>query len=267
MPPAKSCYLPRVQRTGFALLRSARPPLTLTLSRPLAMLFTLQGGDFMDFVYEMDNRPFDIWTEALMTWDFRQYLETVEDFIEGWEQERLKDVDKLPDYVASDLYWEVEGFKQILRHSYFVALCAYLEVRLVRECHYRRGSQDEPLFTPKHQSLKKAMKYLVDRGMEDLRQSKGWNEIVYYWKLRNCIVHNMGEMTGQFDEEGLRAYVKKTQSLSLSVSDEVIILSKRFCQEATDTIDRFLHFVLKACKDLPFFGLTGGSSNSEKSAD
>lgn len=223
-----------------------------------------EEANLMNYTYQMDSRPFDIWTEALMTTDFRQYLETMEGFIERWRQERLKDVDNLPDEVSFDLCMEVEGFEQILRQSYFVALCAYLEARLVRECRHRRKSQGEPLFALRHRVLQEAMKYLVERGIKDLRQNGEWNEITEYWRLRNCIVHSIGELTDQFsDREALRAYIDRTPSLSLSSFDEVI-LSKRFCQETTDTIDRFLYSVLEACRDLPFFGLGGEPSHSER---
>jgi hypothetical protein len=194
-----------------------------------------------------------------MTTDFRQYLETMEGFVETWRQERLKDVDNLPYEVAMDLHLEMEGFEQILRQSYFVALCAYLESRLIRECRHRRESQDEILFAPRRKVLKEAMRYLVRRGIQDLRrgrEGRDWKEITEYCRLRNCIVHGNGDLTDQFsDREALRAYIEGTPSLSLSSFDEVI-LSGHFCQEATDTIDRFVFSVLDACKGLPFFGLS-----------
>lgn len=221
----------------------------------------------MSYTYQMDSRPFDIWAVPLMTGSFRQYLETMEGFIETWREERLEDTDDLPNDVSLELHLEVEGFEQILRQSYFVGLCSYLESRLVRECRYRRESEDAPLFEKRRKICKEAMKYLVKRGIKDFRGSRDWNEIMYYLKLRNCIVHSNGELTDQFrHKEVLRDYIDdRAPSLSLSCFDEVI-LSKRFCQEATDTIDRFLFSVLEACRDLPFFGPSRSPSDSERNA-
>lgn len=212
---------------------------------------------------------------------FRDYLASMETFLEDESQkhsenlraleERMKlgelaepsDPGQMPAEMEYDYYQRVmiEEFINILRKSFFVNLYAALESRLIKECHYHEERKQtgesrtkRSLSDTSGSVVQKAMTYL--EKVQCINFSRGesmeWAEIQNYRVLRNCIVHNGGRLNERTRKRGkLRKFIDRKPTLSLSEYDDEIILGKGFCEEAVNTVERFLLLVLAAAASRP----------------
>jgi len=145
-------------------------------------------------------------------------------------------------------------FPDILRSSFFVAAYFVFEVGLIRCCNlldYQRLTLQEQARRSKV-GIVHAREYLKNAGVEFTRSSASeWEEIQNYRKLRNCIVHNEGALTGWADSEHLKRYASRKPHLELRKRAETfvemsreydkIVVRKGFCEKVLQTMDSFLH--------------------------
>ncbi len=174
---------------------------------------------------------------------FSHYLTVMEDFLEAESQECSND-----DHLYSMV---LGGFGDILRASFFVNLYASFESYLVGMC-------VDCEFPRKTNKVKKAVHFLIkDKSVRSsLYKRPEWKEIDDYRVLRNCIVHDEGELTPHTRErDKLEKYVSSKYPL-LRLSYDNIFLSRDFCKEAIGVIDRFSIAVLIESGRLA--GISGG---------
>jgi hypothetical protein len=170
------------------------------------------------------------------------------------------DPGQMPDEMQYDYYWltSIEEYTNILRKSFFINLYAALESRLMEECHYHeerhQAGENKILLSLSDiagRGVQKAMTYLVKVQciVFSLGESKEWEDIQGYRILRNCIVHNDGRLNERANSrDKLRRFIDRKPTLSLSEYDAEITLGKGFCEEAINTVERFLLLVLAASR-------------------
>lgn len=168
--------------------------------------------------------PYDLaMADTPLTPLFHHYLAVMEGFLET-ESRGYSD-----NHPYHSMIFELEN---ILRESFFVALYAYFESYLVGMCH-------EPMSSRKTKKVNMAVHLLVKDASvrSSLYESPEWKEIDNYRILRNCIVHDDGNLTPHTTERRkLENYILAKHPL-LRLSYNTIFLSRQFCEEAVDVID------------------------------
>lgn len=190
-----------------------------------------------------DSTEAALWTG----WDtLREYLCRVEEYLQKATEQfeaRVSDKKKtltpgqfnefMIDHVEEYIFYYDE-FPYILRNSFFVSAYSLLDFdkgrirRMLREAKQKQTN----------------LSGLIDRGI--------CKEINYYCKLRNCIVHENGfpkESDG--DYKPLIRYIRGKDLVKerfIQSNEEVereIGLTKEFCKEAVDTMQKFIDAVYK----------------------
>ncbi len=142
---------------------------------------------------------------------------------------------------------EVYEFVGLMRSSFFTSLYSYLETRLNNEC--RSSQQADPnmkisLDDVHGTGINRAKTYLVkvlDTSFS-FENNPYWEQIKWYNKIRNCIVHNDGKV---IDKE-LKKYIESQDNLEcdLAFGDNYIILGEGFCENAIAVIGAFLRSLM-----------------------
>jgi hypothetical protein len=141
----------------------------------------------------------------------------------------------------------LEEFTDMLRKSFFVSLYSLLESQMEDECRARRQARNDirlSLGDLSGKGIDRAKRYLTKvLGVSSIFGTSEWQRIKKYNLLRNCIVHNEGRLQGFGGQKDLREYINDNQqklSLRKWLGQEEVVLSKEFCKEAVNAIDRFL---------------------------
>jgi hypothetical protein len=140
------------------------------------------------------------------------------------------------DYVALH-----QVFPGILRKSFFLTVYSVLEAGLNDCCNLLafQGTSLKDVEDPPDKSIRRARKYLTDIAMVDFPDSREWKEITKYQKLRNCIVHNEGRLSGCQHSEFLTNYISRNLYLELTQCGDTFVIRKAFCEEVLQTVRGF----------------------------
>jgi disulfide oxidoreductase YuzD len=190
---------------------------------------------------------------------FHDYLTNMELFIEGEIKKRSSEKPTVSDIPVTSYdqhlleQWEAheyarglkhaEDFPYVLRNSFFVNLCAYLETDLCEHCSNRVNA---PV-------IKNAVNQLIGSLKNKIPE---WQEISRYVDIRNCIVHDgsiLGDSRDVSDkshdrDKRIRKYCETKANIVILGNE--IILEKGFCEDALKTIERFLRKVKIVSLDL-----------------
>ena len=214
---------------------------------------------------------------------FEDYLNTVENFLAGQadaiqnrrqkyleiehgisssDLEKMSDLELLLLNFGSDLAYRSEYsglsdyneyFPRILRQSVFISLYAYCENLLNQKCYELQSAKKLPLSLKdlSGNGMTRARNYLSKVAQVEFPNGKEWQEIRIYGKLRNCLVHNSGEISGlsEVDAKFLRNYA--STHLCLEVQEfppiTVIEINKGFCEEVIQVLDKFQVQFIRSC--------------------
>lgn len=142
---------------------------------------------------------------------------------------------------------EIDEFTNLMRSSFFVSLYSYLEAWLNNEC---RESQKENLQTKIslddihgagiHRAKLYMLKVLDTSFPFD--DDPSWEQIQWFSKIRNCIVHNEGKVR----DKDLKKYIENQPELRCEMFSgyEYVILEEGFCEKAIAVIGAFLRSLL-----------------------
>jgi len=156
-----------------------------------------------------------------------------------------------PDYSGQRDYDEY--FPRILRQSFFISLYSYCEDILNSHCYELQRMRN---FTLSLKDLSgsgiiRAKNYLVKVAGVKFPNDKEWQEIQTYGKLRNCFVHNSGEISGlsESDAKFLKQYASKHRHLEVQEFPPITVIEikKGFCEEAIKVIDSFSVKLIRSC--------------------
>jgi hypothetical protein len=176
--------------------------------------------------------------------------------------------------LGRDEYWEEWHIAQqehemtyemllpnFLRYSYIVLLFLVIENKLGEICRaiyeVRENIASPP--QPTHEIVKKYKDYIEkDAKITNLK----WEPIHDLNKVRNCIVHASGKVTGSKHETRLRQLAKKKDGLFISsynhdfqgqvqplyFEDDILVLESEYCKRVVKTVQIFFE---ELCDKIP----------------
>jgi hypothetical protein len=149
---------------------------------------------------------------------------------------------------ADDLLWVYESyFPRFLRYSLIVTLVMVMESQLIKICDDLRLKRNLRLKSKdlKGDTFSQCKRYLEEIAQLPLKTSL-WEGLADLLKVRNCIVHTMGNIESSNDKNRLCAIAKTGSGLSLGstvftgLDKNIIYLSPEYCERAImDVIDFF----------------------------
>lgn len=168
----------------------------------------------------------------------KKYLGMLDTYLE----KARKDLESQPIFLGFvDTRWRYsEVFPRILRNSFLVTILSYLEDELAWMCKSLRTRKNIPISWSKLKgnALERAKVYISKLGRLDFPTGHSWAEINSYNTIRNCIVHNMGIVSGFSKEKEIRDYCLKHKGIDIDKHGN-LILSKEFCLQAVSTVQTF----------------------------
>lgn len=142
---------------------------------------------------------------------------------------------------------EVDEFFSLLRSSFFVSLFSFLETQLNNECRKSQAADcaiKVSLDDIHGSGINRAKTYLskVLNSSYQFYNNTLWEEIQWYNKIRNCIVHNNGIIS----DKTLKQYIMDRGDLQYMqfFGKNYVILSENFCRRSISIIGDFLKLLL-----------------------
>jgi len=191
-----------------------------------------------------DELQRDVFTEL---WLLEKYLANMEAKLGDLQEEVYKDLEDKAAGIDVDLNalkgshdFFLEDFRQKLRCSYVVILVSSLETILESMCddfgdrndvRVRFNDLRGDLINRTKKYLRKVRKY--DRDLP----STFWESIQDIIKVRNCIVHQAGNVSRSGKEANLRSL--QGQCEGYSVEGDQIVLENGFCEWALEAVRDF----------------------------
>lgn len=153
---------------------------------------------------------------------------------------------------SSEEYWEFEEYERILRNSFLVTLYAFLEARLGCFCSTMEKRRKLPISWRDirgEDTLDRARKYLEKLGGLNFPvNSREWQSIRRYEKLRHYIVHRAGRISKDDKDTWRFAQKKQIVTENRYIDEELMLLTPTFCTEVLDDMKRFLSQLHQALK-------------------
>ncbi len=202
--------------------------------------------------------------------EFEKYLKITEEYLqkavrdfETHVQEQTRkistanispqELDEINESYGEEHWNYTETFPRILRSSFFVSAYSLLEYKMATICKRLKKDKQLPISWSdlKGDTLGQFKLYCKLSGLELSYNSKTWQEIQHYSRLRNCIVHNRGLIEGAKQEKELYAYANRKHiiqdsMLGLSIRPRAqVALTEDFCKEVTKALWAFLSNILE----------------------
>ena len=154
------------------------------------------------------------------------------------------DVDNSPGYP----YNINQAFPNLFRRSLFTITYSIFETKISNRCKILREQGDLKLSVSdlNGRGIRRSKTYLEKVVGLDLSASKEWSAILAYTKLRNCLVHNDGRVSGCQYAKFLRNYAVRHKFLELDHNE--ILLKRGYCEEAIEALAKFYEFVFQQSK-------------------
>ena len=153
-----------------------------------------------------------------------------------------------------DEYWDCyideasqysQDFPRIMRNSLFVSIYTFLEDKIVEQCVSNADTLLE-LSDINGKGIQQASIYLKKVLRVNFpNNSKEWKYIKNANLIRNCIVHNNGDISKSRNEKKIRNIVDDMSSININEIDHIHLESK-FCLEFIDNVDEFLRQLYNA---------------------
>lgn len=202
--------------------------------------FSVANGEIVIFEHYLELM------EGYLASETKKYSESREEAIRKGEIKVDDETGPEPDY-DSYMLEVIRSTEQVLRKSLFVSLFSFLENTLVEDCRARKHYDKEIVLrledlTGKNDIDKVKVYWKKVLRMEFPSDTPEWSAIQNYKSLRNCIVHaggKVGSLKENGDREKLEKFIHATATLELMSHGDIVVL-KEFCDEALETIQRFL---------------------------
>ncbi|MBI5301389.1 MAG: hypothetical protein HY868_04560 [Chloroflexi bacterium] len=150
-------------------------------------------------------------------------------------------------------------FPHFLRYSLIVTIVMILETQMIRLCDKIKLDRGLSMRSKdlKGDTLNQCKRYLEDVANLSLEQSL-WDHIVDLSKVRNCIVHAMGDIELSNDRNHLRELVRRNQGLRIGdtvfsgLEKNILDLSPEYCRRSIQNVLTLFDNIFKAAgyKDL-----------------
>jgi len=153
-----------------------------------------------------------------------------------------KELDEINEFYSEERWRYEEKFPRILRNSFLVAAISLLEYEISVIYHKLKRAQQIPMADSTSDSLEQAKLCWKVVGLGFPDRDKMWQELNYYYKVRNCIVHTNGlvmELQYKY-RKALIPYITEKGIISQDTIEQEIALTEQFCKEVVETIQSFL---------------------------
>lgn len=211
------------------------------------------------------GRPIIQWVFTRKLTELRHYMRTVQEAFknklrsmdEEFERETngLTDAQKswYAEHYSGDAFLFEDDFPELMWVTAFLHAYFHLEHSLTSLCEGLGAACKIETKVPRRGGIRSAQSFLkndagIDFPFEGAVHGPMWRDIKQMNELRNKLVHAMGHIPDEPDEE-LKNYIQR-QNGSLEIDDlGRIKLKEEFCFEAIDIIERFFLAVLAAVPD------------------
>lgn len=145
---------------------------------------------------------------------------------------------------------QLKRFSNLLRQSFLTSLYSFMELWLRRDCYNDSKRRDNGIsYKDSGKGIEGAKKYFSQIMLNDYDfNSQDWQWITNFKRLRDCIVHRQGSLTGFSDypiDSTLASFVDQENGLSLfGVDNKQIFIEREFCSIALVIIHRFMLEIL-----------------------
>lgn len=156
-------------------------------------------------------------------------------------------LNQIVDQIEDDYWHELEEYSNIkdtfpnlFRLSFFVFSYAFLETHIINILGWFEDKYKVKISDLKGKGIFLARNYLTKIvNIKFPENSIHWNNIIYYNKLRNTIVHNLGKINDEtYYKNELMKYIN-INSKFISIQNHKIQFSDGFLFEVIDNIDKF----------------------------
>jgi hypothetical protein len=129
-------------------------------------------------------------------------------------------------------------FRYVLRSSFFVHLCSFVEVRLNRVCDWVAYLKKTPIRVGdlRYSGVRRARTYLLQVAGINLAKVAGWSDLMDYNKLRNYVVHNRGVPKR---DSHLDRYIRRSGVPLQRGKQGQVIFGREFCEDVLETVETF----------------------------
>lgn len=178
---------------------------------------------------------------------FKEYAHYIEESLRK-EVRVYEDMANDLDEEEKEAFWDhyidevskyYQEFPQIMRNSLFVSIYTFLEDKLIELC-VPNDETTLKLSDINGKGIQQASIYLkkvLRINFPD--HSKEWHFIKNSNLIRNCIVHNNGDISKSSNEKKLRNIIKDMSNVTIDNKD-YIILDNKFCDNFINNVESFL---------------------------
>lgn len=145
------------------------------------------------------------------------------------ETKKLKGYEKeyLIGWYSPDVIQLRDVFPKILRYSLFATIMTSVEANLIMLCHYMQAMLSiEQKFQKKSRNtdiINHSLEYLISKARIDAkRMSHDRENVVMFWRMRNCIIHSEGKITGEFSD-AIKQYCEDLPTLGVDKHNYIIL--------------------------------------------
>jgi hypothetical protein len=199
-------------------------------------------------------------TSVIVKWKLQRYGELIDIFEKALRKEQdalekkleritrnMKEEEKKEfyEFYSDDLDFELSF--NMMRSYFLVLLMSFLENELKNLCWALQTARglNVSLNDIGERGLRKPQLFLKKiAGIDFPDQAKPWQELLAYYDVRNCIVHNDGEII----ETKTRDFVRKKKTLfdwDEKTSYKEVILRKKCCPDVIAKLKEFFEQLLK----------------------
>ncbi len=208
---------------------------------------------------------------------YAEYLQMMEAFLQDEVHKHTQNIQRVDESNGGGFYYDemgnlmyeaefdeyrigvIRNFQNTFRKSFFINLYSFLEKKLFEQCEIRSTPSSLKVSEIRGNGLERVKIYFTKVLHVDFpSNTKGWQEIQNYRRLRNNIVHNRGRLdydntTDSGETKTLRKYVE--QSSWLDLIDDYICIVDIFYETPSMQIylgDNFCGVVLRTIRDFLF---------------
>jgi hypothetical protein len=182
--------------------------------------------------------------------NFEDYCNTIESqfesklkiFKEAEASISDEEIDDYFDFYIDDYTNFSDTFPDIHRKSLFITLYSYFENQLISICNEQQEIKNSSISISdlRGNGIEKAQKYFKKvLSIEFPDSTKEWVLLKKYNSIRNCIVHNQGDVNVYNDTKTLNNIITDFSYISTN-RDDIILLQKEFCYEFLQLVRTFL---------------------------
>lgn len=203
-------------------------------SRSGKNILELLGSKGTGYVFEFPST-----LEVLLDY-FEYYISTMEIHLDAERSRIIQLKESVPEaYQEEELFMVENVFPNLLRSSLMALIYTVVEDGLGSRCKCLRDLRNSHEETTTRSYLDRYRKCIKRLANIDIDGIQGWEQLGFYGRIRNRVVHNRGRHNPQ--DTDLRDFVDKTPYLKIEYGQ--IVVERGACQAFIDIARQFFQTV------------------------